>query len=90
MGCDGDDNAHQHHGLPHQHLLLFRRPLRCQVLRRRRERVRSAHPDQPPRTPVIYACCRFCGGKVRTEGIFFLIFHRDKSWAPTFPAFLLY
>ena len=71
MGGDGDHHADQHHGLPHQHLLLLRRPLRRQVLWRRRDRVRSPHPSQPPHTPTIYACCGFCGREVRTEGIIF-------------------
>ena len=71
MGGDGDHHADQHHGLPHQHLLLLRRPLRRQVLRRRRDRVRPPHPGQPPHTPTIYACCGFCGREVRTEGIIF-------------------
>ena len=79
MGGDGDHHADQHHGLPHQHLLLLRRPLRRQVLRRRRDRVRPPHPSHPPHTPAIYACCGFCGREVRTEGIIWIwILHQDQ------------
>ena len=70
MGGDGDHHADQHHRLPHQHLLLLRRPLRRQVLRRGRDRVRSPHPRQPPHTPAFYACCRFCSRTIRAKGKF--------------------